>query len=94
MQALDYRKIQTGELFILYIRVKTDQRWSSEQPSWLPQPGQLWGWQLARPHRLPPRVWPVPKSKSCVLPDLLPTAEDMGGYMLCGWLFLLWPPRL
>ena len=26
MQALDCRKIQTGELFILYIRVKTDPR--------------------------------------------------------------------
>ena len=64
MQALDYRKIQTGELFILYIRVKTDQRdGPASSPRGFLNKDSSGGWRPARPPRLPPRAWPVPKSK-------------------------------
>lgn len=64
MQALDCRKIQTGELFILYIRVKTDPRdGPASGPHGFLNQDSSGGWRPARPHWLPPRAQPVPKSK-------------------------------
>lgn len=73
MQALDCRKIQTGELFILYIRVKTDPR---DGPASGPRGflSQFCGLRTAlgpaasSSTLVPPRARLVPKSK--VLSDI------------------------
>ena len=64
MQALHCRKIQTGELCILYIRVKTDPRDGPVSgPHGFLNQDSSGGWMPAHLHWLPPRAQPVPNSK-------------------------------